>query len=59
MGLFNNIGLYSSLSSGRALRALEPKKATRTRNILPPLFLTYRTEDTDSGLYRWIVDSVK
>ena len=45
MGLFNNIG--------------EPKKATRTRNILPPLFLTYRTEDTDSGLYRWIVDSVK
>ena len=45
MGLFNNIG--------------EPKKATRTRNILPPLFLTYRTEDTDSGLYRWIVDSVE
>ena len=45
MGLFNNIN--------------EPKKTPRGRNILPPLFLTYRTEDTDGGLYRWIVDPPK
>lgn len=42
MGLFNSIG--------------EVKKEKPQQRRFPPLFLTYRTKDTDSGLYSWVAD---
>ena len=50
MGVFNNIGenLDSNKQASSSLR-LSPSSLLRG-----PLFLSYGTEDTDGGLYRWI-----
>ena len=44
MGVFNNIG--ENLDSNKQWKTKEPQAR--------PLFLSYGTEDTDGGLYRWI-----